>query len=701
MSFLLARPQSRWQRLLPWLGLAALSAWQARAAPFFAVIAGPVLAWNLEEFFARRGRASWGTGGARSPLGWAAGGALTAALGGAFLAAAWPGWLQHPPFEPRRWAVQPPAGLEQAAAAVRRGHQEGAWTPGAKTLHLSRDTAAAFAWFCPEDEGMLPSQLAAGSAEWLREGEISRVVLQASGRGLGGSALARLLGDPDAWPLFHLGGGTVVFGRRGPATPGPGVDLDRLAFHPGPSEKAPTAPAPRPRWWEAFWKPAPPPAGDRAEAAVLLLLAEARRGAGPAQHLAAWEAVQTAGLAGAAAKAAGPGWAADAALRLTVLRPPLPEAGAAPAPLTEYTFACQRWFSLGRDDAPLGVLYAAVRAARRAVSANPDDAGAHLLLGQCYRRLLMGTRERMWAVRLPRLAQLRQAQASAALSRAYALNPALAQAHLELARLYQQVGYLDLALTHLRAYRVAADRQGPEGREVVPDAELDQLAKVVGVQEAEFAAESARAREADRARSAVRRGLAGRARALLLASDVSAFGAEGTALELDLLLRTGGADAVLDWTTEEFQGSLGAAGYHWLRAQALAAVGGYAAADAELAELTGPGRPTPERTAGALATLVGRAVLDEQPAGLGLPDLLLRVLARHDFQSSVGQATAELARRADAFTLRGLLALEAGEVDQARAAFGAALANTADSPVGAGVEFAGRPVAREALGLLR
>lgn len=713
VSFLLVLPRRRWQWVLPWLGLAVLSAFQVRSAPFFAVVAGPVLAWNLQEFFARRGQASL-LARPRRPIGRAVA-ALTGVLAVAFLASAWPGWLQHPPFEPRRWAVQPPAGLAQAAAAVCRGHAEGTWSPGTRTLHLSRDTAAAFAWFCPEDHGTLDLRLAAeagapGAVEQLKASGFSRVVVHAAARGFGGPALARLLADPDRWPLLHLEGGVVLFGLRDPGEVGAAdafhereVDLDRLAFRPADGEKAPSAPtASRPRWWDAFWKPAPPAAGDRVEAAVLLLLAEVRRESAPARHLAEWEAVQAAGLAAAATGRVGPAGAADVAFRLTVLRPPVLKTGAAQAPITQVIFACQRLFALARDDVPVGVLYAALRAARRAVSANPEDAAAHLLLGQCYRRLLMGTRERMWAVRLPRLAQLRQAQASAALNRAVILNPGLARAHLELGRLYQQIGYLDLALTHLRAYRDAADREGAGGgREAVSDAELEGLTKTVEGRQAEFAAESARVREVDRAGSAVKRGLAGKARALLLASDVSAFGAEGTALELDLLLRTGRAADVRDWTSTEFKGSLGAAGYHWLRTQALAAVGEYAAADAELTELSGRGEPDPARTARVLAALVGRAVLDGQPTGPGLPDLLSRSLARFEVESGVGQAIAELARRADAFALRGLLALEAGEVDRAGAAFRAALAHSAESPTSGGLEFAGRPAARGGLGLLR
>jgi hypothetical protein len=702
LSFLLTLPRWRWARFLPWLALAVLSAWQARAVPFFAVVAGPVLAWNLQDLFARRPRPAVG------PRWRAVTSTLTAVLAAAFLVSAWPGWLQRPPFEPRRWAVELPAGLEQAAAAVGRRHAERVWPPGSRTLHLSRDTASAFAWFCPEDEGVLDDRLAAAVAgdeglpasadEGLRAAGIGRVVVHAADRGLPLLALTRLLAEADRWPLFHLQGGVAVFGHRD-LFRGRELDLDRLAFRPAEGEKAPPAPvSARRRWWDAFWQPAPPSTGDRDQAAVLLLKAEVLRQAAPVRHLRAWEAAQAAGLAAAAGCWVGPEGAADAAVRLTVFRPPVPGPGGALPPITRFTFDCQRLFALARDDAPPGLLYAAVRAARRAVSANPADAVGHLRLGQCYLRLLAGTRERVWALRLPQLAQLRQAQASAALNRAVTLNPGLARAHLELGRLYQRFGYLDLALAHLRAYRDAARGDGPEA---VPDAELADLTAVVDRQRAEWARESARRRVADRARAAVEHGLAGAARALLLESDVSAFGAEGTELELDLLLRTGRADEVRDWSASELKGSLGAVRYHWLRAQALAAGGDYAAADTELAELAGEEAPAPARTAGVFAALTGRAVLGEQPAGLDLPAALARVLARFEFQSALGQVAAGLAGRADAAVVRGLLALEAGEVDRARAGFRAALAYSAETPSGGGLDFNGRPVAHDALELLR
>src|SRR5262249_13776530 len=156
------------------------------AVPFFAVVAGPVLAWNLHDVFARWPRPAF------SPWRRAIAAALAPVAAAALLLAAWPGWLQHPPFEPRRWAVETPAGLEQAAVAVRRGPAERAWPPGTRTLHLSRDTAAAFAWFCPEDDGIL--------GPGLEPAHVGRVVVHSAQRGPSRVALTRLLADPDRWP---------------------------------------------------------------------------------------------------------------------------------------------------------------------------------------------------------------------------------------------------------------------------------------------------------------------------------------------------------------------------------------------------------------------------------------------------------------------------------------------------------------------
>src|SRR5262249_26085086 len=49
-----------------------------------------------------------------------------------------------------------------------------------------------------------------------------------------------------------------------------------------------------------------------------------------------------------------------------------------------------------QDDGPPGMLLLAVRAARRAVNENPQDARAYLLLGEAYLHMMLNTRERAW-----------------------------------------------------------------------------------------------------------------------------------------------------------------------------------------------------------------------------------------------------------------------------------------------------------------
>src|SRR5258708_34221442 len=111
LSFVLNRARWTWQRVLPWLGLALLSVFQVRAVPFFAIVAGPVLARDLQESLARRFAAAEGQSliWRRRVLAWQA---LTIVFVLVLSVCAWPGWLQGAPYEPRRWAVEIPASLE-------------------------------------------------------------------------------------------------------------------------------------------------------------------------------------------------------------------------------------------------------------------------------------------------------------------------------------------------------------------------------------------------------------------------------------------------------------------------------------------------------------------------------------------------------------------------------------------------------------
>jgi hypothetical protein len=75
------------------------------------------------------------------------------------LVCAWPGWLQAPPYEPRRWDVEVHPSLERGAATTRRWRQEGKLRAEGRGLYLSPAVTHAFAWFCPEEPGVRDDRL--------------------------------------------------------------------------------------------------------------------------------------------------------------------------------------------------------------------------------------------------------------------------------------------------------------------------------------------------------------------------------------------------------------------------------------------------------------------------------------------------------------------------------------------------------------
>ncbi len=728
LSFLLVLPQLSWERLLPWAALAVLSALQVRLIPFFALAAAPVLAANLQQLAAARAARRGDQRAQQQP------GLLAALAGLLLLACAWPGWLQPPPFGPRSLAVEPSAAMVRGAETVHRWRQERR-LDDAKVLHLSRESASAFAWFCPAGRGVYDDPLArafrgdeGAPADWdsrLRAENISLVVLHDPDPGRLFAAGERLFADPRQWPLLHLEGNLAIFGWRDPKDPaaevafrGMELDLRRLAFRAEEVRRAPataTGGGHTRRWWEAFWRPAPAAPLDRGEATLHYLHADAVLRSYLPRRRAAWDVSQAVGLVGAAGGWGAPGGlpgvcgcfaadALDAHVRLMLLLAPLTrEAGQEP-PLERAALSLHGPFSQERDDVPPELLFLAVRSARRAVAEDPTDAHAYFVLGESYLRLLQGTRERAWAARFAELAQLRQAQASAALNQAVRLNPRFAQAHLSLGRLYQSMGYLDLALKHLRAFIEAS----PEGTPT--PAGLSELARAVREQEEAYDSESGEVRSPQqRASLAMKKGLAGRARDMLEESNVAAFGVQGMALELELFVRTGRLREVREWTEPEQRASLGPNTYHMVRIQGHAAAGDYAAAQEECFELAKSlavggeegDEPTPIREL--MAMLVAQAVVDGKPAVGLLTGLYHHSTRRTDLRKRVAALGRTLRYETDVTVLRGLLALEEGDVAAARQALTAALAvwgGAEAAAAGSGMDFGSRPAAQAYLELL-
>lgn len=733
LSFALTLPHWSWRRFLPWLGLALLSAVQVRAVPFFAVVAGPVLAWNIQDYLRRRSEAAR----RRAPA-WhqesALGPALTGILLVVLVVCAWPGWLQSPPFEPRRWTIETPPSLPRGAEKVRDWLQRGQLPRQARGLHLSAESAYAFAWFCPEASGVYDDRLAAalhgnqeaaiGFDKRMRAAGINYVIVHDPDRYRFFAGMQNLLANPQRWPLLHMQGYLAIFGWRDPAADGTSdpfekleLDLNRLAFHPAESKRdheALSDQEPQPRlWWEAFWKPVPPRPLDQEEATLYLLHADALLPSASRRHQEAWQICQQTGLVGAAAGWNGMAGLFDACQRATFLEPaPLdPSRYTAMPVLDQLAHAALVRFVQQRDDTSPALLYLALRATRRALAVNPNDAQAYLVLGETYLRLLHHTRERAWAEHLPELTQLRQSQAAAALYQAVLLKPDLTQAHFSLSKLYGEMRCLDLTVEHLRTYLKLIEETGDSGgvgaeQIAAYQKELDQLAKELERREHKFVVTTTGWKVGDRALKAWQDGLAAKARDLLLESDVSAFGPPGMKLELELLLRTGRAKEVRDWSAGPDQKTLMGQplAYHMLRVCAQAALGDYAAAREECNELSqgmeevwmpSLERPLPVRAA--MAMLESKRYLRSHSPQTSILSPLTQMADRMLLQRNMTDLAQALKRHADATVLRALLTLEEGDTIEAEVAFREALSLSNDADSGGGLDFNGRIIAQDVL----
>jgi tetratricopeptide (TPR) repeat protein len=300
------------------------------------------------------------------------------------------------------------------------------------------------------------------------------------------------------------------------------------------------------------------------------------------------------------------------------------------------------------------------------------------------------------------------------LNQAIFLQPDLAQAHFNLGWLYREMGYFDLALSHLQTHRQLIQQAGPPSglsaeqfreQDAQFEKELEPLVRAVADAEKKYAGEATGLRVVNRALLAAQWGLAGKARDMLLESDWAAFGRRGMALELELQLKTGRAKEVREWTDlgedrADQKAALGTS-YYWLRAQALAASGDYALAEEELAQLASHGRnPEGLPPRKAMARVIGEAILNQQPGPGPLASLLEQAFFRGPFQSDFTAIAQKLRQEADATVLRGLLALEEGDVDEADVAFRLSLELWKDETTaasGGGLDFGGRVIAQACL----
>jgi tetratricopeptide (TPR) repeat protein len=482
LSFLLnVRNLAGW-RLLVWLTFAGLSAWLVRIIPFFAVVAGPITALNWQDAFAGS-RAETGNEGS-APSRWrrlVGGGCNLLLLMSSLvlIALAWPGWLQGFRDSGRHvdWAVQPDGSLRRLAERLHLWHQRDKLGMGRGFLSYP-NVVHYCAWFCPEEKGFLDQRLqlfhdAADSYEavcqalnpalvpegrkasrgWrqiLNDWGITHVVLYDTSLQRLAPALNQVAQENGDWTLLEIDGQASIVGwRDGDRRLPPGVpvfDAERLAFTESSEtqreQAVPPAPGQGPGrdprgddFWSHFGKPIAPSPWQAESAWTLLQYFEARAPYEAQKRLhrgLSW----TAFLAGLPALPTG---SLEGLLRLAV--------HVELAPVDPQDFAEQPQFQQQPPALPL----LAVRAARRALADNPDDANAYLHLGRAYLILFSQTTERDAIGSLPPLAELRHIQIAAALENALRRDPDSLIAHYNLAALYERQRFFDAALDHRRA----------------------------------------------------------------------------------------------------------------------------------------------------------------------------------------------------------------------------------------------------------
>src|SRR5579883_1832850 len=438
-SFVFVFGRVPWWRLLVWMGFALLSLYNVRTIPFFAVVSGPIMALNWQDYAVQLlGTAPRLTTAWRN---WSLGGrSLTVLLALALVIVTVPGWMQGQP-QLRRlgWSVYVNPSLKAMAETIRDWRQSGKLgREEPNWFNMHSEVANYLAYFAPGERVYLDQALphfrkAAEDYEDIRLGLDQSVGQQSDAdselnvekkdfrkilrdhhvrfwifdnlilENLSASKpemVARFLlfRSPKEWVLCHLNGRIAIFAWRDPKqreAPDPSVglalDLKRAAFGPDAEQAPPRGPeqASSRGWLETIldtWWPPPPPRSSDADSAALyelrFRLVELQDQV--AKHTRAWRAGVAAGaVSGALSSGPVPNnlLALNWSWSYNEFFP-----GGAVGPVTQVRspseqLARSAWdFYVNSRFYETPSLYLALRAARRALVANPEDGPTYFRL---------------------------------------------------------------------------------------------------------------------------------------------------------------------------------------------------------------------------------------------------------------------------------------------------------------------------------
>lgn len=674
VSFALHR-DLRGGRGLIWLVFALLALYMARLVPFFAVVAGPITALNLQEYADRRYGSAFRVDGRWKE--WSLGGRFATLLAGlVLLAAAWPGWLHENPNNAQfsrhvAWKVAPESSLRRACHNLADLRRRGILTENARGFNFHPEIAAYSAWFCPQEKCFLDFRFPLYGEALAKFLVVRRVLNHKEGdTEVDASVVAqvftdygidhlmfsrssqhvarRLRRDQNQWPLLYLDGRSTVLGWINPQTSsgpqrfqGQLFDPNRMAFAPDPAPDA-RAPANGPdlAQSQSFWSlylqgpSALPLDTDEAYVFVEYFTDISVR----------W----------------GKFYAADHFM-------------ATCGEMTGQPFAFPRgallplWYMLSGpgfqtmntpDQGPPGAPLLAVRAARRAIAADPELAESYVALGQAY-FCLWKNQESRWSRAAHRLQELRQVQIVFAFQQALVLRPDYDVPHRMLADVFRDMGALDLAVDHYKDYlkttRAAGPRTGTGEKPLDFKRRLDdEEGQLKNLEESlalkkrrdDYELNAANKPYQVKVEQALARGLVGQAIKILRETDPTQVGRGEGSMLLRLLLTTG--------NLEDAQ-KLENIPDPWSNFLMEAALGKYRDADARLDAII-------QRT---------RAGITEQFLRLAQRQMLL--FPTEDSFVALNKTVGSVRDTVDLGVLRGLLALEEGDNVKAAGLFREAL----------------------------
>jgi hypothetical protein len=739
-SFALNYQDWRWGRALVWLALAALSVYHQRAMPFFAVAAGPITALNFQDAVAR----GYGTAlrVTRSWREWSTGGRLvTLACGLALVAVAWPGWL-HASWvgmdrSARRvtWRVEFDPSLRETAEQLQQWRTQGVIGKDDRGLSLSPDVANYCAWFCPEEKGFIDYRVALfggmadtyvqlrkalGFEEVDPEGRfkhpsvsdvfgkyhINHLVLAYDDPIRARLPMAYFINDSQKrWTVVDWFGRALIVSWADPNKKDAQLPLGGMRYDSGKAAFGPEpvmAPAERPRtpedrpWWELYVHERGPQPKNRHAAMMDILYFESRVPQRREGNLREALALSTTQLVAAPSLASGSLFHCMVkGTQFTIAFsggrvPRLPATSAQLAQRATTTYL------MTRDDGPASALWLAVRHFRLALAENPDDAQTHLRLQVAYQLLEERTAERAMG-QLPQLRLIRQVQRISALTNAILLQPDLQVAQGDLAGIYEQLTYWDLALKHRKEELRLTQKLGRLVGESAEDyeeraAKLEEHVKrlddeVKKRQNQYEVAQTSRSSVRNKAELAKSLGLAGQARDMLMRSGDVVLDKEAIQLQLHLMLTTGlieGKDGIRDTLSEDNlknvlgRMELGGCSYPahaWLQILVAAASGDYLEADAKLESILAiRDRDHKQLLEFTTRNIAFRLITLDLSVPHQLPSRLWWSLERASMMDRLKSLKNAEPVKADIFVLRGVLALERGDNARAKRLFQEVLA---------------------------